>query len=669
MQDNNQTVSKDVKKSKSAFENIPRIGVYICHCGTNIAGVINVEELRQYVEKLPNIVVAKRYDYFCSVPGQGRIREDIQKLNLNRVIVAACSPRMHEPTFRKVSEEGGINPYLFEMVNIREQNTWVHMKEPGEALRKAKDLIRMAVARAARLEELTPKVVPVQKKVLIIGAGIAGISAALDLADSNYEVYLVERTPTIGGKMAQLDKTFPTMDCSACILTPKMVEITRRPNIKLLTYSEVKSVDGYVGDFKVTVVKKPRYVIEDRCNGCGKCPDVCPIEVPSEFDEGLSPRKAIYVPFPQAVPQRYTIDRDYCIECFKCVDACGALRAINFDQKPEEVVLNVGTIIVATGYDIYDARDIEEYGYGRYSNVITALEMERILSASGPTLGEIKKPSDHQKPKRIAYIQCVGSRDDRRNPYCSRVCCMYAIKQARQIKEKSPKTEVYICYTDIRSFGKGYEEFYEIAAKEYGVQFIRGRLAEVREDPKTQNLTLRVEETLIGEPVELEADMMVLSVGLVPGAGAGELQKILKIPTSQDNFFAEAHPKLRPVDTVVDGVFICGAAQGPKDIPDVVAQAKAAASSASVLMSQGFFTLEPYFAIVNEDLCTGCGKCVNVCPYTAIKLNEARGKVEVTDVNCKGCGSCAATCPVGAMQLRHFKDDQIYALVENLIPS
>ncbi|MBE0512362.1 CoB--CoM heterodisulfide reductase iron-sulfur subunit A family protein [Candidatus Bathyarchaeota archaeon] len=649
-------------------EEKPRIGVYICHCGTNIAGVINVEELRQYCEKLPNVVTAKVYDYFCSIPGQEMIKDDIGKLKLNRVIVAACSPRMHEPTFRKVNEEAGLNPYLFEMVNIREQDTWVHMRTPGEALNIAKDLLRMAVARAEKLRELEPKKVPVKRKVLIIGGGIAGISAALDLADSNFEVYLVEKSPTIGGKMAQLDKTFPTMDCSSCILTPKMVDVTRRENIHLLTYSEVKNVEGYVGNFKVTVVKKPRYVIEDKCNGCGKCVEVCPIEVPNEFDEGLSPRKAIYVPFPQAVPQVYTIDMDSCFECDKCIEACHeeGLDAIDFDQKPEEIEIEVGTIIVASGYDIYDAVQTEEYGYGVYPNVLTALEMERILSAGGPTYGDIIRPSDRKKPQSIAYIQCVGSRDVTKNPYCSRICCMYAIKQARQIKEKMPNAEVYILYTDIRAFGKGYEEFYEIAGREYGIRFIRGRAAEVIEDPKTQNLTIKAEDTLLGRTIEVEVDVVVLSVGMVPSEGADNLQKQLKLSKSPDNFFLEAHPKLRPVDTVVDGVFICGASQGPKDIPDVVAQAKAAASSASTLMSQGVFTIEPYFAVVNDDLCSGCGICEVVCPYDAISIEEETAKVE--EVSCKGCGSCAAACPTGAITTNNFTDTQILSQIREAMP-
>jgi heterodisulfide reductase subunit A len=646
----------------------PRIGVYICHCGTNIAGVISVEELRQYCEKLPNVVAAKDYDYFCSTPGQEMIKDDIGKLKLNRVVVAACSPRLHEPTFRRVCKEAGLNPYIFELANIREQDTWVHMKTPDEALQIAKDLLRMAVARAEKLGELKPKEVPVKRKALIIGGGIAGISAALDLADSNFEVYMVEESPSIGGKMSQLDKTFPTMDCSSCILTPRMVDVARHEKINLLTYSEVKNVEGYVGNFKVTVVKKPRYVLDDKCNGCGKCVEVCPIEVPNEFDEGLSPRKAIFIPFPQAVPQIYTIDMDACLECDKCIEACHeeGLDAIDLNQKPEEIEIEVGTIIVASGYDVFDPTVIGEYGYGIYPNVLTALEMERILSASGPTHGDIIRPSDRRIPKSVAYVQCVGSRskDTRQNPYCSRVCCMYAIKQARQIKEKYPDTDVFVFYTDLRCFGKGYEDFYW-RAQEDGVVFVRGRVSCVWRKKGNEKLVVKAEDTLLGEAIELEFDMVVLSIGMTSSKGSDELQKLLKISKSPDNFFAEAHPKLRPVDTFMDGVFICGAAQGPKDIPDAVAQAKAAASGAVALMSQGIFAIEPYFVVVNEDLCGGCGVCGAICPYNAIRVEEKTAKVE--EILCKGCGSCAAACPTGAITAPHFTDMQILSQIRALV--
>jgi len=654
---------------KSDLTSEPKMGVYICHCGTNIAGVIDVEALRAYTESLPNVVVAKTYTYMCSEPGQQLIRKDIREKKLNRVIVAACTPSLHEPTFRKVLEEESLSPYLFEMANIREQNTWVHMQTPKEALELAKDQVRIALARAEKLEELHPKEVKIGRNALIIGGGIAGISSALDLANAGFNVYLIEKSPTIGGRMAQLDKTFPTMDCSSCILTPKMVEAGRHPNIKLITYAEVKDVQGYVGNFKVKVLKKPRYVDEKKCTGCDECSKVCPVEVPDEFNAGLSWRKAIYIPFPQAVPPAYVLDDKNCLgltplACAKCKEVCDP-EAISYDQYPTEINLEVDTIIVASGYEPYNPIVDEEYNYGVYQNVLTALEMERMLNAAGPTSGRVVRPSDLKEPKRIVYVQCVGSRNERRNVYCSRICCMYAAKQARQLKEKHPDMEVYVFYIDVRAFGKGFEEFYEKTCREYGVQFIRGRIAEIYEDPETKNLTVKAEDTLLGRPVELDVDIVVLSVGIVPGQDTKEIQNVLKIPVGADGFFLEAHPKLRPVDTTVDGIFVCGTSAGPKDIPDTVSQARAAASGATALMATGKYVIQPYFASVDEPLCGGCGICVPLCPFNAITLEEKVAKIN--EAVCKGCGVCTAACPATAIKANHFTDEQIFSQIESAL--
>lgn len=640
----------------------PRIGVYVCHCGINIAGVIDVEDVAKYASKLKNVVVSKDYKYMCSDPGQEMIKEDIKEHNLNRIVVAACSPRMHEPTFRTACQEAGLNPYLFEMANIREHSSWVHMREPEKATEKAKDQIRMAVAKARLLEPLEKPKVKVEKSALVIGGGIAGIQASLDLADQGFKVYLVEKTPSIGGKMAQLDKTFPTMDCSACILTPKMVDVARHPNIELLTYSEVKEVDGYIGNFKVKVEKHPRFVRESDCTGCGLCADACPIEVPNEFDLGLGTRKAIYVPFPQAVPLIYTIDKENCVGCGMCQNVCDP-DAIDFEQKPEIIELQVGTIIVATGFEIFDATKKEEYGYGVYDNVINGLEFERLINASGPTGGKLLRPSDGKEPKSIGFIQCVGSRDETvGNNYCSRVCCMYAIKNARLYKEKHPEAEIYIFYMDIRAFGKGYEEFYKAAQEEYGIKFIRGRPGEVIEDPETKNLIVRVEDTLLGEPLEVDLELVVLSVGMEPPKDAEKIQRLLRISRGTDGFFLEAHPKLRPIDTLTDGVYLAGAVQGPKDIPDSVAQGSAAAARAAIPMAKGEVEVEPIVARVDTEKCIGCRICERVCDFGAIEVAER--KAHVNEALCKGCGACAGACPTGAMQIKHFKDEQILAMIQ-----
>jgi len=643
--------------SKKSQNEEPRVGVFVCHCGTNIAGVIDVEEAAEYAKKLKGVVYAVDYRYMCSEPGQTEIKDAIKEHNLNRVVVVACSPRLHEPTFRKALQEAGLNPYLFEMVNIREHCTWVHLKEPKKAARKAKDLIRMGVARTLALTPQKKKKAKVNQNAMVIGAGIAGIQAALDLADQGFKTYLVEKETSIGGNMARLDKTFPTMDCSSCILTPKMVDVSRHPNIELLTYSEVKSVEGYIGNFTVNVEKKPRFVIEEECTACGLCVPPCPIESHNEFDLGLGIRKAIYVPFPQAVPLTYTIDSEHCVGCGMCTAVC-ELEAIDFNQKPEVMELDVGVIIVATGFDIFDATRKEEYGYRKYDNVINGMELERFLSASGPTGGKVLRPSDGREPKKIGFIQCVGSRDEKTNKYCSRVCCMYAIKNARLYKEKHPETDIYIFYIDIRAFGKGYEEFYKTAQEEYGIKFVRGRPAEVIEDPKTKNLKLVVEDSLLGKVVEVNLDLVVLSVGMEPPHDIEATQKVLGISRSADGFYLEAHPKLRPVDTLTAGIYLAGAAQGPKDIPDAVAQGSAAASRASIPLSQGEIEIEPIVAFVDEDTCIGCRVCERVCDFGAVKMVNKKAKVN--EAICTGCGSCAGGCPTSAIQIRHFLDSQIY---------
>lgn len=650
------------KEVKTKKEEEPKIGVYICHCGVNIGGVVDCPSVAQYAGKLKNVVVAKDYKYMCADPGQKLIKDDIEEHGLNRIVVAACSPRMHEPTFRTATAEGGLNPFFFEQANIREHDSWVHMKNPEKATEKARDLTRMAVAKARNLVPLEKPRVSVVDKAMVVGGGVAGIQASLDLADQGYKVYLIEKSPTIGGKMAQLDKTFPTMDCSACILTPKMVDVSRHPNIELMTYAQVENVDGYIGNFDVKVVKKARSVLEDKCTGCGLCADACPIEVPNEFDVGLGVRKAAYVPFPQAVPLIYTIDKETCIGCGMCENVCGP-EAINYDQEDEVIDLKVGTIIVATGFEVFDAVRKPEYGYGRYQNVINGLEFERLINASGPTGGKMVRPSDGKEPHRIGFVQCVGSRDEKvGNKYCSRVCCMYAIKNARLYKEKHPEAELYIFYMDIRAFGKGYEEFYKTSQDEYGIKFIRGRPSEIVEDPITNNLLLRVEDTLLGETLEIELDLVTLAVGMEPARDSEDVQKLFRISKSSDGFFSEAHPKLRPVDTLTDGVYLAGACQGPKDIPDTVAQGSAAAARASIPMAKGEVEIEPVIAEVDIEKCIGCRICERACDFGVISMVDR--KATVNEAICKGCGSCAGACPTGAMQIKHFRDEQIIAMIE-----
>ncbi len=644
----------------------PRIGVFICHCGLNIAGVLDIKELVEYAKTLPNVVYVKDNRYTCADPGQEEIRKGIKEHNLNRVVVAACSPRMHEPTFRRTVSDVNLNPYLFEMANIREFSSWCHPSTPKEATEKAKDLIKMAVAKARLLRPLETIEVPVTNKALVVGGGIAGMNAALDLAEMGFKVYLLEKSESIGGHMAQLDKTFPTLDCSICIEGPKMVDVGRHPNIEIISYADLLSVSGFIGNFKVKIRKNPRYVIAENCTGCGECRDVCPIEYPNEWDMNLGVRKAISVPFDQAVPLVYTINKDYCIECYKCVDACGARQAINFEQQPEEIELEVGTIIVATGYDIYLPYDMPVYGYGKYANVITSLEFERLILAAGPTGGKVVRASDGKKPHTVAFIQCVGSRDKNKYPYCSNFCCMYTLKHVVQLKEKYKQdVEVYVFYMDMRSNFKGYEEFYD-RARELGVNFVRGRVSRILEIPETKNLIIHAEDMALGQPIEIEAEMVVLATAAIPKKGTEEMARILNLTRGADGFFMESHPKLKPIDAPTDGIFLAGACQGLKDIPYSVSQGSGAASRAATVLSKPTWKIEPIVSMVDPNKCrnvkTKCGICAERCPYGAIKIEEGK-PAQVITAMCHGCGTCVAECPADAITQMHFTDAQIMAQI------
>ena len=648
-----------------------RIGVYICHCGTNIAGTVNVAALRDYAATLPHVVVARDYKYMCSDPGQELIKTDIAENGLNRVVVAACSPHLHEHTFRSACEEGGLNPYLCHMVNIREHDSWVHTGPA--ATEKAKDLLRAAVQRVAWNEPLERRRIPIRQSVLVVGGGIAGIHAALTLANAGKKVYLVEREPSIGGHMAMFDKTFPTLDCAACILTPKMTAVKSNPNITLWTYSEVVSVEGYVGDFRVQVRRKPRYVIEDLCVGCLECVEACVYKQPKfadEFNLGLSKRKPIYLPFPQAVPQVVLIDPETCIEfksgkCKKtCIEACGERNAIDFNQKETLETIEVGAIILATGFQPFDASRIPYYGYGTYPNVYTALEVERLINASGPTGGELVL-RDGRKPRSVGIIHCVGSRDEHTNRWCSRVCCMYSLKLAHLVKERSG-AEVYNFYIDMRTPGKAFEEFYNRVAEE-GVHFIRGKVADVYPANGDGQLTLRVEDTLLGQVRKIPVDMVILGVGLEPRTDATEVRRLFNISCSSEGWFLERHPKLAPVNTFTDGIFLAGCCQGPKDIPDTVAQAGAAAAEAFQLLDLGAIELEPNTAYVLEEVCSGCKTCVGLCPYNAISFLVDKHVAQINEALCKGCGTCVAACPSASIRQHLFEDEQIFEEVYGIM--
>jgi heterodisulfide reductase subunit A len=655
-----------------------RTGVYICHCGFNIAGVVNVEEVAKYAATLPSVVISREYRYMCSDPGQDLIKNDIKELGINRVVVASCSPRMHEPTFRKAVEDGGLNPYLYEHANIREHASWVH-DDKKLATNKAKDLVRAAVRRVYYHEPLVIKEAPLNPNVLVVGGGIAGMQAALDIANGQNKVYLVEKDPSIGGHMIQLDRTFPTLDCSECILTPKMSDVGHHPFIELLAYSEVEEVSGSIGNFKVKVRKKARHIDESKCIGCNVCEEKCPWKTDSEFEMGLAKRKAVYIPFAQAIPHLAVVDPELCAyiksdgkKCGACIKFCEA-QAITpetlLKQTDQIVEFDVGTIIVATGYDQFDPSVIPQYGYGKYDNVLTGLHFERMTCAAGPTGGKVLL-KDGREPERIAIVHCVGSRDQNYHEYCSRVCCMYGLKYAHLIKELT-NADIYEFYIDMRCFGEGYEEFYKRLSEE-GVNFIRGKVAKITDQPLTEEekgkLIVVGEDTLLGRIVRVPVDMVILCSALEARSDAENVARLFNINRRADGFFLERHVKLDPVATPTDGIFIAGCCESPRDIPDTVAQAEATAAKALSLISKGTITLEAAISTVDETICHGCGRCEEICTFHAPKVTTKNGTLvsSINETLCKGCGACAVVCPTGAISIKHFTQDELLAQVAAL---
>ncbi len=658
-----------------------RIGVFICHCGENISATVDCEKVAETASHIPGVVYSADYKYMCSDPGQNLIKQAIKEHNLTGVVVGACSPRMHEPTFRRACGEAGLNPFLCEMANLREHCSWVHEKSE-KTTNKASDLVKIITEKVKKNEPLVPIKVPVTKTALVIGGGIGGIQASLDIANAGHKVILVEREPSIGGHMSQLSETFPTLDCSQCILTPRMVDVAQHPNITLYTYSELESIDGFIGNFKATIRRKAAYVDHDKCTGCGLCTQKCPSKKnPSEFNTGLGNRTAIYVPFPQAVPNKPVIDRENCNYfkkgvCRVCEKVC-AVNAIDFEQKDELIEVDVGAIVLATGFDVMQTSEFPEYGYGKYPDIINGLQFERLASASGPTEGVIRRPSDGEIPENIVFIACAGSRDPLKGKdYCSKICCMYTAKHAMLYKHKVHHGNAYVFYMDIRAAGKNYDEFVRRAIEEDGVEYVRGRVSRIYEEDG--KLIVKGADTLMGHrPVEIKADMVVLASAGVANDGASELAQKLHVSYDRYSFFSEAHPKLGPVDTNTAGIFVAGACQAPKDIPETVASASGTAAKVMVLFSRDELVREPAIAVINRlpapvyTTCAGCFKCLNACPYNAIEKEEITARdgtvlkiaAKVNPGLCQGCGTCVSLCRNKSIDLQGYSNEQIFAEV------
>ncbi len=658
-----------------------RIGVFVCWCGSNIAGTVDVVKVAEALKSEPGVVLSTNYQYMCSQAGQEMIKEAVKEHKLTGLVICSCSPRMHEATFRKTAAAAGINPYMVEIANIREQCSWIH-KDMEEGTEKAIVLGRTAIAKVNLNAPLTPGESPVTKRALVIGGGIAGIQTALDIADAGFYVDIVEKKPTIGGKMAQIDKTFPTLDCAACILTPKMVDVAQHERIRIFSYSEVESVKGFVGNFDVTIKRKARFVKEDVCTGCGLCTEKCPQKkVPNEFNLGMDNRRAIYIPFAQAVPKVATIDADYCTmlktgKCGVCSKVCTA-KAIDYTQKDEYIEEKYGAIVAATGFNPISMDKFDEFAYSQSKDVITSLEFERLMNAAGPTAGKLLRPSDGVHPHKIVFVQCVGSRcascAEKGKEYCSKICCMYTAKHAMLTRDKYPDTDVTVFYIDVRTPGKQFDEFYRRAVEEYGVHYIKGMVGKV--SPEGNKLIVQGSDLIANKQLKIEADLVVLAAAIEPDKSARPLATMLTASMDTNDFFTEAHPKLRPVESPTAGIFLSGACQGPKDIPETVSQAGAAAAKVIGLLSKDKLTGNPCVAHSDEMMCNGCSSCEKVCPYGAITYSdkEFRGPnrttlirrvASVNEAICQGCGCCTVACPSGAMDLKGFASKQIMAEVD-----
>ncbi len=647
-----------------------RIGIYICECGPNIKNAIDFADLATFTRGLKNVTFTKSFNLLCSEEGKNLITEDIKGHHLSHVVIAACSPKEHETTFRKVLIKAGINPFFLQVVNIREQCAWV-IKDINQATQKAKAMIAAAVRRIVFHEPLEVKKIQCNPDVLVVGAGVAGMSAALTLAQKDRKVYLVEKLPCIGGKATRYEKIFPRLECASCVFDPLLDEVLHNEHIELMTSSEVKEALGFYGNYIVKVKKNPRFVDSETCIGCGACFDVCPIRVKNEYNEGLDTRKAIYIPYPGSLPHVAVIDREHCIhfqgkKCNACQDAC-PFGSIHYEETDLIKEMKVGAIVLATGFDVFRPKKASSYGYGKIRNVYSSLEFERLLSSNGPTGGQILLKNG-EPPKKIALIHCVGSRSKKYNEYCSGICCMYSLKFSYLIKEQLPGSSISEFYSDLCLPGKEPQRFFNNLVDKKGVNFIHVKNIDSIVLTQKQNEVLITYKDLQGRRKRLLVDLVVLSVALEAPRDAGEVAGIFGISQDKDGFFLEEHTNIAPVSTSIGGVFIAGCARGPKDIQSAVAEGQAAAGRVlSQLVPGEELALEPITAEVDSNLCSGCKICVSLCPYRALTYDPMIKLVSVSEVLCRGCGVCVAACPSGIIKARNFTDEQIVAEIEGLL--
>lgn len=634
------------------------IGVFLCKCGGNISDTVDIERLSSSIDAK----VVKEFENLCSIKCQKNIRDIILEEELDRAVIAACSPITHEKTFR--NHVAPLNPYLLEMANIREQCSWVH-SDVDKATDKAISLTNAAIERVKYARPLDTIIRKTKKSAAVIGGGISGITTALSLAKQGIKVHIIEKSPTVGGNMIKIGKVFSpeklAEECALCLFNPLINEAVQHKNINIITNAELKSSIRKTGNFNLLVERKATYVKEDKCTACGNCTEVCPVDVPNEWNEKLMMRKAIYKPFPQSVPDAYTIDKENCIKCGKCVKVC-AMNAINLKMKRELIPLDAGSVVIATGHKGFDLKKRPEYGYCRYEDVITQMELARIMGVNGPTNGKLLRPSDGKIPGRVVMIQCAGSRDDKPEGkrYCSKVCCMVALKHASFIRHYYPDTEIIICYTDMRTPGMYENYFRYVQSKE--VKLLRGRPGEIFN--KGDNLVVRVEDTLNGELTDIETDIVVLSEAMEPSEGTLKVAETLNVGLTEDLFIKEKHPKIRPVTTDVEGIYVCGTAQGPKDITESVSQANAAASKVSEIINGGL-EIEPTIAEINHSRCSMCGNCISACKYKAIYMYDEH--MSVDPVSCTGCGICISKCEHNAVEIMGQTDAQIHAMIYGML--